>query len=300
MLWQRTQKQNGVSYEEDHKKGPSGESARYSIFEGGSFNWKIPKEQVWSDIQPRMEVHPPRKVVAFRSLTVLLSSAAVILVLLSLTFFARYYTTSVQIPAGQHRLAQLPDGSAIELNAESELSYHPWWWRFDRSLSFKGEGFFEVKPGRKFTVKSERGTTSVLGTSFNIFARDNTYRVTCVTGRVKVTSPRNETVILHPQTKAEIDENGLIRTINLSEPTTDISWKNYLFFFTAAPINEVLREIERQYGVKLKNNAVPLSLYTGNFRKEESVEEVLKVVCMPMGLDYRKISDLEYLIYQSN
>lgn len=283
-----------------HKGKGNQADPQSAIFVGGVFHWKKPSDQVWAELAEKMQQTPPvpRRRLVFRPFVY--AVAAVALVLLSLGFFARNYSRTIDTKAGEHFTAMLPDGSSVLLNAETSMRYLPYWWRFERKLWFNGEGFFEVKKGKKFSVVSELGETVVLGTSFNIFARENIYKVTCITGSVKVISPKNQSLVLFPNTKAEIDENGTIKLIEQAEPTIETGWKNQLFFFTAAPLAEVFREIERQYGIRLKNTAVPVGLYTGNFRKENKVEDVLKVVCLPMGLDYKKLSDKEFLIFQNN
>ena len=72
------------------------------------------------------------------------------------------------------------------LNSASSLSYYPFWWSFDKKAELNGEAFFEGEHAKNFTITSDKAETTVLGTSFNIYARDNDYQVTCVTGKVKV------------------------------------------------------------------------------------------------------------------
>ena len=97
----------------------------------------------------------------------------------------------------------LPDGSIAQLNGSSTLKYHPYWWNISRNISLEGEAFFEVAKGSKFSVESKNGTTSVLGTSFNIYARSNQYEVVCVTGKVWVENATGEvSTIITPNQKA--------------------------------------------------------------------------------------------------
>ena len=105
---------------------------------------------------------------------------------------------------------------------------------------------YEVITGNNFAVTSTLGTTQVLGTSFNIFSREEVYRVTCVTGKVRVSSSPDNKVILLPNHQAEILANGQILVNKQADVTTEISWKNNIFLFTATPIRQVFREIERQ------------------------------------------------------
>ena len=148
------------------------------------------KEAVWNEMEAMMdeaatieqtEEKATSKVISLRPL--LLSVAAVLAILLGTTAFFSLYTKTVNAPSGQHLTALLPDGSSIELNAGSAIKYKPYWWRFNREVQFEGEGFFKVQKGKSFEVVSSMGRTIVLGTSFNIYARKNEYKVTCYTGK---------------------------------------------------------------------------------------------------------------------
>jgi len=70
--------------------------------------------------------------------------------------------------------------------------------------------------------------------------------------------------------------------------------------FTASPVHLVFAEIERQYGVKIQAPVGNSSLYTGNFSKDQGVEEVLNYVCPALGLKYIRKTAVEYLISYEN
>jgi hypothetical protein len=50
----------------------------------------------------------------------------------------------------------------------------------------------------------------------------------------------------------------------------------------------VFEEIERQYDVSIIFPGKFHHLYTGNFSRNQPVEQVLKMVCKPYGLEFRK------------
>jgi len=82
---------------------------------------------------------------------------------------------------------------------------------------------FNVKKGNSFNVVSSLGKTFVLGTSFNIFSREDKYRVACVTGKVKVISITNKQVILSPNYHAEIIKDGNIKVTKNIMPALPLS-----------------------------------------------------------------------------
>lgn len=266
--------------------------SRYFL-SGGTFIWTKNEETIRTELLRKIAERPLVRRLPVQKIWAV---AAGILLVAGLVSFMRFYSTNVTVPAGTHQTAMLPDGSSVEMNAESSLTYYPFWWPFERKLKFEGEGFFSVQKGKNFAVQSRRGTTQVLGTSFNIYSREEIYRVTCVTGKVRVgNSPDNKVVIL-PNTQAEILADGQIQVSKEIDVTSEISWKNNIFLFTAMPLRQVFKEIERQYAVTIEMEAPVHQLYTGNFNRASKIEDVLSFVCPAAGLKFEKKSADVYII----
>ena len=81
------------------------------------------------------------------------------------------YTLQARTAPGQTQSIELPDGSRVALNVDSELQvrYYP---RRREVVLDRGEAFFEVTPGpdRPFTVDSGASRVRVVGTAFNVRA----------------------------------------------------------------------------------------------------------------------------------
>lgn len=267
-----------------------------AFFSVGTFQWKKSEDEIWSALEGKIDAKPRARSLVFNSAYSKWAVAAGILIIFTTIAFLRFYSVSIQAIAGQHTVAMLPDQSRVDLNAQSKLSYYPFWWKISRIVKLEGEGFFEVQKGKNFTVVSLNGKTQVVGTSFNIFAREELYKVTCVTGKVRVKSPAGFEVLLMPNSKAEIQSGGKINILENIETYPEISWKKNVFLFTASPVVQVFREIERQYGVQIETKIDDNSLYTGNFTKDKNVEEILEYVCPAMNLKYIRKSAGEYLV----
>jgi ferric-dicitrate binding protein FerR (iron transport regulator) len=258
------------------------------------------KDEVWAEISLQIEKSSNTKSNKVFHLNFVAAIAASFLLLIGFAGFMRFYTKTVESPAGQHLTVMLPDGSKIELNAQSNISFHPYWWRFSRDIKFSGEGFFEVEKGAWFSVISDKGITTVLGTSFNIFSRGNDYEVTCFTGKVSVSSKVNsDKLVLYPNQQVKLSENGKLNFVSHKDSQTIISWKDNMFTFTSAPLKLVLEEIERQYNIRIINKEAYDFTYTGNFKKEYSEKDVLDLVCTPLGLKFEQKANGEYLVYQN-
>lgn len=262
-------------------------------------NAKKSKEQVWAELELMME-KPIQKEASVRSINMRnLRIAASIALLISFSTLAtfRFYTKNVVCLTGNQTMAYLPDGSSVQLNSKSSLSFHPLWWKIKREVNLDGEGFFKVKKGEKFTVISSLATTSVLGTSFNIFARDKDYEVTCLTGKVRVLSLLNKNeVIITPNQMVVLNNKGnLDAHLNVNAKLA-VNWTEGKFVFTQRPLNKVLAEIARRYGVEIQNTNNLSQLYTGNFIKEKDVEITLAIICKTFDLEYKKLSSGAFIM----
>lgn len=263
-------------------------------------NLKIPytksKDVVWAELTTKIDFKPQAiKINLFTHPGFRMAIAATLIILFGLAGVMRYITTSVETLPGEHQLVNLPDGSGVEMNAGSVLNYHPYWWKFERTLTFTGEAFFDVKKGIPFTVKSQRGITRVLGTSFTIYSRKDIYRVTCLTGKVKVMNFKTlNDVILDSNQKAELNQKNEFNVNKNIDLNTAKSWIDNKFIFTSTPISEVIEEIERQFDVSINGYEKFNNQYTGNFDRNQNIEQVLNLVCRPFGIEYQKINANEF------
>ncbi|HAP70636.1 MAG TPA: hypothetical protein DCR04_13080, partial [Flavobacteriales bacterium] len=80
------------------------------------------KEAIWSEMMSQIdEQSEETKVIQMNWFRY--AAAAVLVLALTSASFMRFYTETITAPAGQHASALLPDGSQVELNAASEISF---------------------------------------------------------------------------------------------------------------------------------------------------------------------------------
>jgi len=188
-------------------------------------------------------------------------AAMLILALGAAFFFYTTHTTAQLAAAGERDTFLLPDNSQVVLNAGSEAEYKEFNWSGNRKLELNGEAYFKVAKGKTFDVVTPLGTVTVVGTQFNVKARNGRLDVTCFEGKVKVTNGK-ETVFLTPG-KTVAYENG--KNLHLPDVTSHTpGWINYETYFGQVQLKEIISEMERQYKTKIVLNAVqPKSTYTG-------------------------------------
>jgi ferric-dicitrate binding protein FerR (iron transport regulator) len=292
-----------MNQENRHRDKPNDpEGLSDLFFSSANIPWEKSKEEVWNDLEKRIaeEDRPPVLIQGLLPGRQWLAMAASLLLLLSVSAFMRFYTVKTICPQGVRTSLQLPDGSEVELNASTRVSYHPYWWFISRKVELEGEAFFHVEEGRKFRVVSSSAYTEVLGTTFNVFARGQDYMVTCHTGSVRVTeASTGSNVTLAPEEKSVLNPGGGFTVSKVLNHRPEPGWTDNLIMFGSTPLRLVFDEIERQYGIVIETPEVMQQVYSGNFSLDQPVENVLSLLCLPFDLEYERQTGTKYLVYPS-
>lgn len=265
------------------------------LFPHLEIGWKRTKDDVWKQMAGSMQhqvISPPTKTPWLR-----IAAAAVLILSLSIGMLMRMHTTTYLAAVGQKKQVELPDGSIAWLNAGSSVSFQPYWWWQQREVDFSGEAYFEVAKGKAFTVHSETGSTTVLGTSFTVFARQEDYSVACFTGRVKVQAASTQhSIILHPSETATLRSNGQLEHTKKAKVKERNAWIRNEMIFTSLSLSKVFAEVERQYGIRIETGEELNLQYTGSFKTDNTPSEALLYICKPFGLHVKKVGASKFRV----
>ncbi|MFY0675255.1 MAG: FecR family protein [Bacteroidia bacterium] len=267
------------------------------LFEKANIKFKKSAADVLAEIKASKSViDEPKSEAKVIKLGAWRVAAAIALLAVSSLVFMRFYSNKYSTVQYELADVELPDGSTVKLNENSELSFNPYWWFANRSIIFEGEAFFEVEKGSKFSVVSNNGTTSVLGTSFNINSRGNGYEVYCHTGKVKVENEQSHTII-EPLQMASTANNGQLETTQVNNDVV-LSWTNGLLNFNNASLTTVFAELEAQYDITINvNRKVDLyATYSGIFTKPTNPIDALSIICVSNNLEFEMVDERTFII----
>jgi len=254
------------------------------------------KEDAWNDFSKKIQtLQPTTKSVKIISMSFYRVAAAVLILVTCTTLYLKNIEKTILCEKGTHINHVLPDGSLVALNAASSISYHPYWWYFNREVLLDGEAFFNVKKGQKFSVISNNKITEVLGTSFNIYARNNHYDVFCKTGKVKVSNSKIELTIVPGELAILNTKNG---KVEIAEEKKILSWQQNKFIYNATPLKDVFEEIERQYNTTIHVNLHAHSKYifTGYFIKKTPIDSTIQMIGNRFNLQVEKNDSNQYIV----
>ncbi len=226
--------------------------------------------------------------------------AAVLLVPIlvsSIYFGINYYQANqlyseIRAPKGSKVQFLLPDGSTGYLNGGSSLSYTANF-KKNRKIELNGEAYFEVEKDKKhpFLVQTDLADVEVLGTTFDVraYKADDEILTTLVEGSVKVFNKNSrETSLLKPgqQNRIELKSGKMTNTtVNTNYYT---SWKEAILRFDGTPFAEVLKQMERWYGVEfiIASPIANTQKYTMTI-KTESLREVLQLMSLTTDFNFK-------------
>ena len=220
------------------------------------------------------------------------SVAASPVVLVGLLFFLK--ETSYTTAYAQQQDVTLPDGSTVALNAGSSLAHKTFLWKQNRELNLAGEAFFNVKKGQAFTVNTNQGAVTVLGTQFVVNARPNYFKVICFEGKVKVTTKNNNPIILTKGKAVHFKENRVLE--NYDVPSIKPDWLSNESSFYNTPVLQVVNELERQYNISIKGKEyLKPAKFTGRF-KHDNLNTALKTIFISMDIPYTIVNNKSVVI----
>lgn len=192
------------------------------------------------------------------------------------------YNTLATPRGGQYQLT-LADGSRVWLNAASSIRFPASFTGNIREVEMTGEVYFEIKQlaDMPFRVAIPGGVKlDVLGTDFNINAYHDEagMKATLLSGAVKVT--HNEaTITLKPGQQALLNKAQTLKVINGVDTDAITAWKNGLFNFPNASLQEVMRQLERWYDITIVyEGTVPNRQFNGEIERNLQLSQVLNIL----------------------
>lgn len=225
------------------------------------------------------------------------SIAASILLVISALLWLTVFTDKSSYSTGvaEVREITLPDGlSKVTLAPNTEVSWREEDWTSNqRKINLTGKAFFQVEKGSPFEVLASTGKVEVLGTNFEVDVFSKSMNVLCFEGKVRATALDGQAIVV---------EGGEGRLYHLGEWEATIltendqpSWLGSETKFKKAPLIQVIKSLEKQYGLEVIPGSVNLERrFTGSFPNEQ-LDVALRIVFDPLDISYKKQGNKLYL-----
>lgn len=210
----------------------------------------------------------------------------------------------VEAQNGHRAAVVLPDGSKVNLNSGSNISYKQSFGKKAREVKLSGEAFFEVTkdPKKKFIVHTEYIDIEVLGTTFNVYAyeKENTVEMVLLTGQVKINTNKApyQSYYVKPNEKISLDKQSGSLKIKKTDARFETGWLRDEIVFRSERLETVFDKLERKYGVTIQydNLKQDNDRFTGSFNNEE-ITGILDILKIHYHFSY-KVQGNKIIIYR--
>ncbi|MBV1922507.1 MAG: FecR family protein [Flavobacteriaceae bacterium] len=253
---------------------------------------EAPLNKSFSSIQNKIDKKRKSKVIKLKRYWVI-SVAASIILFFGLFSMLNNSNEIIITSISEQKTIQLLDGSEVVLNADSKLQYDKDSWEENREVELEGEAFFKVEKGSTFTVKTDNGAITVLGTQFNVNSNLDFFEVVCYEGKVQVNNDSNNYLLTQSESFRRINGNSVEQwNTDGEEPT----WLDGEISFKSVPLKYVISALEKQYLVKFDTTKINAkTIFTGSFSSND-LEIALQSVFKTMRIDYTKNDKNEYVL----
>jgi transmembrane sensor len=173
-------------------------------------------------------------------------------------------------------VAQLQDGSTVQLEEKALLSVLPGFGKRQREVTLEGKALFTVTPdaAQPFIVRLGERTIKVLGTRFTVEAagKEGPLRVHVDKGAVMVTDGRSrDSVVLSAGMLLEQEQDRV--PFKIASHVTDVAARQLVFMDT--PLSEVLQTIALVYNINVTADSRLLPMPVTATFTGETAENVL-------------------------
>ncbi len=238
-----------------------------------------------------------------------IAAGVLILIGLSLVMFFSNRNDMIRIEVASGKQIEqvvLPDGSRIWINNGSTLTYSKDFLSTNtRKVNLLGNAFFDVKRDtlRPFVIETGKLNVRVLGTSFDVYCyQDELSRVTVKSGKVEVShtdSGSKIQLVKNEQSQYDQQSNRLQKI--KTDSNMSIVWRDNVLQFENVELRQVLKRVERKYGVKI--NCPDTLLLKSRIRasyKNEPLDTILSDLAFMINFDYTKNEKTNEITLKTN
>ena len=190
---------------------------------------------------------------------------------------------AITTASGQVKEVFLPDSTLVSMAGSSTLRYDAKGYGKERRVvEMSGKAFFQVKRNetRPFSVHTALTDVTVLGTSFLVNERSAVTEVNVVTGKVRFSAGQEEEkqVVLTAGMSAVYSKEEKDMTISKEENLNNLSWKTKQLRFDDTPLEQVIKDLNDYYQVKITNKAKSQNARLTATFNDLPLDEVLMVI----------------------
>ncbi len=273
----------------------------------------IDVDKAWNNVHTRIVTEetatekPTGKVIFLRRTLLRVAAVAAVIVTLGIASlwlaepntFSRKITIATSSEQKNIKI-DLPDGSSIVLNRNSELSYRKNFGTRDRKVNLKGEAFFDIAPdkAKPFVIDAGKANIKVVGTSFNVISNndESAVEVFVKTGRVMLSnSSGNKSIALEPGYIGTMGTKSSDKKLNANP--NYLAWKTGFLVYNGQKLDIVFNDLKKVFNMAIiaDDPSILEDRWTTSPIDNQSQDTIIKLICKSFNLNYTRDGNLYHL-----
>lgn len=210
---------------------------------------------------------------------------------------------TVTVPLGERANLELPDGTTVWLNTDTEMKYRSTYSTRSREVYINGEARFDVAKDEKnpFIVHTYIADIRVLGTNFNVEARKDSdiFETALFSGKVEVHPSDSEKAITLVPGYGLVLSDGIMKTREI-EDSNPYRWYEGLICFKQERFADIVKSLEKYYNVEILigRDDIQDVRFTGKFRIVDGVDYALRILQNDIPFDFKRQFDNNTIVIE--
>ena len=203
---------------------------------------------------------------------------------------------------GEKQVITMSDSTTVILNSGSVLIYPENFGADEKEVYLTGEAIFDVTKdaSHPFIVKTSDFSIKVLGTLFNVcsYPEADYSSATLKEGSISLSADGKEAWLLSPNQTLNYSRTTHKVSIEQADMDDAFGWKDGKLCFKSASIHQIIKSIERHYGVRvyLTTGKYDNEFVTAKFIYGESVDELFSALSLVIpGMRYTVENNAVYI-----
>lgn len=194
----------------------------------------------------------------------------------SLVYFSAKVSNAPKLYfAEQQSLIKRVDGTVISLSNNAKLKE----WSTKNHYDLKGIASFDVsKQDKPLIISVPQGAITVIGTEFLVNAKNEQTTIDLYEGVLELINEDGQKEKLTQGNRAIIRNNKIIISSFLKKDN------KFSFVFKDKPLTEIVNELERRFGVKIKFDALNDETLITSMFIDETIEQIINELSLISGI----------------
>lgn len=239
-----------------------------------------------------------------------IAAVAVLLITVSaIAFFAFRNTGStnsdmvaVNAGIGKQVKMNLPDGTHVELQSGSTMSYSKNYGQESRTVTFQGEGHFTIKHNEKipFSIQTDEMVVNDIGTEFVFrnYDKENVITLKLISGSVALHNKLKQSsdITLHAGQMVTMNkQNGIIKVCEQHFSDSDTS---KIWAFENTSVKDIANKLSQKHHIAINvDPSIANKRFSGQIDIDNtSIEKILDIMSYTYQIKYKKSKD-NYILY---